>query len=284
MKKLSYYNGTFGDPSSLSVPLSDRALFFGDGVYDAAVGERGRIFLAEEHLDRLFRNLFRLDIPAPMPREELSALLSDMAERAGDGGFFLYLQVSRDAPERRHARPRTKKSNLLVTLSPFAMPSPGKTLALIGYEDRRYEYCDIKTLNLLPSVLAATAADEAGADEAVFHRGRTVTECAHSNLFLLSGTTLRTHPADRFILPGIARRHLILAAERLGYGVSEAPFTVEEMRDADEVIVTSTTKLALRAASFDGFPLGGRAPDTARALIGAVFSEYADAMRAPGDL
>ena len=269
----AYYNGHFGKYEDIAVPLSDRAIFFGDGVYDAMIGARGRIFLLNEHIERLYKNAERLGIVPPVSREELCRILSEVALRSGLREYFLYAQISRGKARRAHSAIGAV-TNLLVTATALSLPSPDRRLDLITTEDLRYGYCDIKTVNLLPAVLASSAAEEAGADEAVFCKGEIITECAHSNISILKDGRLITHPISPRILPGITRRHLIDAADRLGIPVCERAFTKAELFSADEVIVSSTTKLVLAAKSIDGRLVGGGDGETFSLLQGAVCEEF----------
>ena len=132
----------------------------------------------------------------------------------------------------------------------------------------------MKTLNLLPSVMASKAAQEAGVDEAVFHRGDIVTECAHSNISIVKDGVLMTHPDCELILPGITKALLISSAKKLGIPVCERPFTPSELTAADSVLVSSTTKPVLEAEKIDGDPLPHGQSEEARALINAAFSDY----------
>ena len=150
-------------------------------------------------------------------------------------------------------------ANLLVTVRPKPLTAIGRKLRLIAVEDTRYLHCDVKTLNLLPNVMASQAAKEAGCDEAVFHRGERVTECAHSNIHLIAGGVFRTAPLDNLILPGTARKHLLRLAEGIGIPTEERAFTFAELMAADEVIVSSAGTLCNAVASIDGTPVGGRA-------------------------
>ena len=269
----AYYNGKFGRYEKINLPLSDRAIFFGDGVYDAAIGGGGKIFLFDEHCDRLYGNARRLGIQPPVSREELGRILLEVIKRSGLSEYFIYVQLSRSKARRSHSA-TDASTNLLVTVTEWSRPSLSKRLSLITEEDLRYEYCDIKTVNLLPAVIASTKSEESGADEAVFHRGDTVTECAHSNISILKGGVLITHPESPHILPGITRRHLIDSARSLGIPVSERPFTLDELFSADEVIVSSTTKLVLAAKSIDGHPVGGGDERTFLLLQTAVCEEF----------
>lgn len=273
MSTYSYYNGAYAPTEEISIPLTDRALYFGDGIYDAAIGRNGSIFLLEEHLDRLLGNAPKLSIPVPYEREELREILLETVRRSGFHSYFVYFQLSRNGGKRKHVAEASYGANLLITVSELDPPSP-QTIQLVTFEDKRFEYCDIKTLNLLPSVLASTYAEENGCGEAVFHRGEIVTECAHSNISILKGGKLITHPTDNHILPGITRRHLLSAARKLGIPIEERAFTLEELFLADEVLVTSTTKLIARGTVLDGKAVGGADEDNLNRLSDELLREY----------
>ena len=145
---------------------------------------------------------------------------------------------------------------------------------LISLEDNRYKLCHIKTLNLIPSVLASQRAAEQGCDEAVLHRGSRVTECAHSNISMLKDGVLRTAPTDELILPGIARKHLIALAKENGVPVVEEPFSMVELMNADEAIVTSSSALCMRVESIDGIPVGGKDPQRIQLLQKAYLEKF----------
>lgn len=274
MTSYSFYNGKYAPTDEITVPLTDRALYFGDGIYDAAIGRNRKIFLLDEHLDRLFGNAPKLSIPLPYSKEELASILLETVRRSGYESYFVYFQLTRNGGKRSHIADSSFGANLLVTVSEQPLPTENYALKLVSFEDKRFEYCDIKTLNILPSVLASTYASERGCDEAVFHRGDMVTECAHSNVSILKGGALHTHPADSHILPGITRRHLILAAKKLGITVIEEPFTLKDLSDADEILVTSTTKLIAGANLLDGKPVGGRDKYNLKRLSDALLDEY----------
>ena len=249
MKKV-YYNGQFYEPSEVKIPLTDRAIWFGDGVYDAAIGKRQKIYMIDEHLERLVGNARRMDIPLFCPLSELRKILIDMASTSED--VFLYFQLTRYSEKRTHSYPDTDRSNLLITATEITLPATETTLRLISARDVRYELCDVKTLNLLPSVLASKNAARHGADETVFIRSGFVTECSHSNISIIKNGSLITHPADEHILPGTARASLLRLARTSGIPVRERAFDYGELIAADEVLITSTSKLCLRAESVDG--------------------------------
>jgi len=145
-------------------------------------------------------------------------------------------------------------------------------------EDKRFLYCHLKTLNLLPAVLAAQKAEEEGCYETILHRGEIVTECAHSNVSILKDGQIYSHPDNEYILPGIAKEHLFLACEKLGIPVNRTPFTLDDLRNADEILVTSTTNPCSYADTFCGAPVGGKDPETVARLRSMVLGEYLEAV------
>ncbi len=271
---IAYYNGKISPICEVSVPLSDRSIFFGDGIYDAAMGRHGKIYLEDEHLERFITNAKRLDIPLQLEKCELRELLYELIRQAGEDCFFLYFQLTRYGEVRKHAYPESSRSNLLVTVTPLTLPDPSRRLSLVSYPDRRYSYCNIKTLNLLPAVLASSYAEGMGADEAVFHRGNEVTECAHSNISILKGGKLITHPTDMHILPGITRARLIRMCQDMGIAVEERVFTRGDLLRSDAALVTSSSKLCLIAESVDGVRLHLRARESAVAICERFFDEF----------
>ena len=207
----------------------------------------------------------------------MAALLTDLLAQVDGPSQFVYWQVTRAAGgERRHAFNEGDPGVLSAFVNQEDMADPSVPLKLITWPDTRFEHCNAKTLNLLPAVMASQAASAAGADEAVLHRDGIVTECAHSNVLILKDGMLITHPNDEFILRGIAKTHLIQAAYRAAVPVIERLFTLDELFDADEVIVTASSHLCSIAREVDGEPVGGHDPATIRALLDIVFREYFD--------
>ncbi len=251
-----YYNGSFGNIDEIKIPLTDRSVFFGDGIYDAAIGRCGKIFMAEEHIKRFFSNAKKIGISPNFGKYELYAIFSELISAVGDACFFLYFQLSRYSEERCHSYPDSKKSNLLVTIKEISEPTGSAVLRLTLCDDLRHGMCNVKTLNLLPSVLAAKQATRMKADEAVFRRGGIITECSHSNIHIIKDDRLITHPLDNSILPGISRAHLLGVCRRIGVPTEERCFTEQELFSADEVLVTGTSRLSARAESIDGRPYG----------------------------
>lgn len=273
---IAYYNGELKEIENIRIPLSDRALFFGDGIYDAAIGRGEKIYLEKEHIDRFFTNAKRLNIPLSMTKEELSSALKSTVSANIFEQYFVYFQINRVSEERTHAYPRNQKSSLLITVKNHELPPPEKQLKLITRQDNRYYLCDVKTLNLLPAVLASTEAEEAGCDEAVFLRDGKVTECAHSNISIIKDGVLYTHPKSNLILPGITRERMLYLCRRMHIPFTERQFTKSELLAADEVLVSSTTKLLLTASHVDGNYVGGGEKKLSEELISAMRMDFFD--------
>lgn len=275
MKRVGYYNGEIAPVEELKIPVLDRAYYFGDGVYDATSVANGRPFALKEHIDRFYNSCRLLEIPFDMSEEKLTEeLMKVVREFDGEQGL-LYWQASRGTAYRGHKYPEgDTKPNLMIMLNPINPAPMDKKVKLITMEDTRYFHCNIKTLNLIPNVMAAQKAESQGCDETVFHRGERVTECAHSNVSIIKDGVLRTAPLDNLILPGITRRHMIELAQELDIPVVEEPFTVEEMFDADEVIVSRSGALCHAAESIDGKAVGGKAPEILDRLYRAYDEKF----------
>ena len=274
MKELGYYNGTIGELNEMTVPMNDRACWFGDGVYEAAMVRNYHYFALDEHVDRLFRSAAKLEITVPMDRDALKALLNDLAKKMDTGNLMAYWQVTRGSGPRGHAFPEGP-ANLWATLRPKEINTGTERVGLITGEDIRFLHCDIKTLNLIPSVMAAEKAKRAGCYECVMYRlGGRVTECSHSNVHIIKDGVFYTAPTDNLILAGIARAHLISACKRLDIPVSETPFTVDGLLAADEIITSSSTAPCIRACRVNGQDAGMKRSDLFDALHKAVFEEY----------
>lgn len=275
MSSYAYYNGKFGKKEDMSIPLSDRSIYFGDAIYDAAIGSYDRILWEKEHIERFLLNAKRIGICHNYTEEFISALLREVAVKSMLDSYFLYFQMSRALPDRIHSA-KGAEPRLLITVDPITIDPNPAPLNLLTVSDRRFGYCHIKSVNLLPSVMASTKAEKSGCDEAIFVRGRLVTECAKSNIAIIKQGRIITHPKNNRILPGIAREHLLFNCKRLNIPYIERPFSVSEMLCADEILVTSTTKLCRIAGRINGQNVGGSNAWLAKKLTQIMFSEYKD--------
>ena len=274
MKNLGYYNGKFGEIEEMSIPMNDRVCFFGDGVYDATYSRNYRIFTLDEHIDRFYNSASLLGMNITETKEEMKAILNEMVSKMDTGENFVYWQVTRGTAIRNHVFPENAKTNLWITISHKDIVDTYKKVRLITMEDTRFFHCNIKTLNLIPSVIASEKAKQAGCDETIFHRGERVTECAHSNVHIIKDGVFRTAPTDNLILPGIARAHLIKACKKLSIPVSEEPYTLTELMNADEIIISSAGSLCLAAEEIDGKRVGAKAPEILKRLQDEVLREF----------
>lgn len=277
MKDIAYYNGKIDRIDEVQAPITDRGFYFGDGVYDAAMVRNKKIFALDDHLDRFYNSLSLLRIEPPMERSELAATLNDLVSRLdSDAPHMLYWQSTRAAAHRKHAFPAGAKATLMAFAEACPLDRHDHPYKLITVEDTRFLHCNIKTLNLIPSVIAYQRCIEQGCQETVFHRGERVTECAHSNILIIKDGVLCTPPRDNLILPGITLKHLLMLAEKNGIPTSEAPFTMQELADADEIIVSSSGGLCIQAVELDGKPIGGKDPKTLKTLQDAYAEFYAE--------
>lgn len=275
MKNLGYYNGKFGEIEEMTIPMNDRVCFFGDGVYDATYSRNYKIFTLDEHIDRLYNSAQLLKIEIAQTKDEMKAILVDMVSKMDTGNNFVYWQVTRGTGQRNHVFPTDgSKANLWINIFQKDIVDTYKKIKLITMEDTRFYHCNIKTLNLIPSVMASQKAKEEGCDETVFHRGERVTECAHSNVHIIKNGVFVTAPTDNLILPGIARAHLIKACNKLGIAVDETAFTVDDLMNADEIIVSSAGSLCLSANQIDGIAVGGKAPEILKSIQDEVLREF----------
>ena len=274
MKALGYYNGSYGPLETMTVPMNDRASWFGDGIYDAGPCRNYHIFAIDEHIDRFFRSADLMRIQMPVTKDELKALLEELVAKMDDGNLFVYYQVTRGTGIRNHVFTQGP-GNLWITLTPDSIDDGSEPISLITLEDTRFFHCNIKTLNLIPSVMAAQKAREAGCAESVLYRpGGRVTECAHSNVHILKDKVLRTAPTDNLILPGIARRHLLNACTALGIEFREEAFYLDDLFNADEIIVTSSSNLCMHADHLDGKNAGMKDPETFERLRQWLMDEF----------
>ena len=277
MENLGYYNGKFGPIEEMTVPMNDRVSWFGDGVYDAGPCRNYQIFAIDEHIDRFFNSARLLDIEMPVTKAELKDLLTELVRKLDSGDQFVYYQVTRGTAMRSHDY-APGPGNLWIMLRPAKQPDFSEPIRLVTVEDTRYFHCNIKTLNLIPNVMASQKAKEAGCQEAVFYRpGGRVTECAHSNVHIIQNGALRTAPTDNLILPGISRAHLIRMCEKLGIPVVEEAFSLEELFAAEEVVVTSSSQLFRFASEVDGKKVGGKQIELRKTIQDALLEEYLSA-------
>lgn len=275
MKNLGYYNGRYDEIENMSIPMTDRVCFFGDGVYDATYSRNYKIFSLDEHVDRFYNSAEFLEIKLPFSKEEMKEILNDLVKKMDTGENFVYFQATRGSnPVRSHVFSEEIKANIWINIYHKEILDLTKRVQLITMEDTRFLHCNIKTLNLIPSVMASQRAKEAGCFETVFHRNGRVTECAHSNVHIIKDGKLITAPTDNLILPGIARKHIIEACKRMDVTVLEEPYFLEQLFDADEVLVSSAGALCLVADKIDGKAVGGKETELVEKLQKNLLDDF----------
>ena len=271
-----FVNGRFVLESEAGISPLDRGFLFADAIYEVVRYDRGRPYRLAEHLSRMREGLDAIRIPAtpdffPAVGERL------LAENGlADKDAFVYAQVSRGAGPRTHAFPPPGTPPTVFAFARETDPPPppegGKAILLT---DERWGRCDIKSVMLLPNVLAAQKAREAGALDAILVRDGFALEGTKANLFLTAKGVVRTAPNGPRILPGVTRVAVIEAARRLGLTVEERAFTVEEMYAAQEVFFASTTLWTYPLVSVEGRPIGsGKPGPVVKMLRDALYEEF----------
>jgi D-alanine transaminase len=265
MARIAYVNGRYRPLQSAAVAPEDRGYQFGDGVYEVIMVLGGRFHDLERHLDRLQRSLAAIEIPPPMARPALLSVLGETLRRNRLSDALVYLQVSRGTAPRNHAFPKRACPSLVVTVRRPAFPGKREReegVGVITLPDLRWGRCDIKSINLLPNVLARQSAAAAGCREAwLIDRDGHVTEGSASNAYIVDGAgRLITHPLDQRILGGITRSVVLELARDEGIEVVEQPFSLDEAHRAREAALSSTTSWLLPVTSIDGRPISNGMP------------------------
>lgn len=279
-KDIVYVNGSFVPRADARVSVEDRGFVFGDGVYEVLRAINGRLFATRFHNDRLRRSLegIRISLHGEDSPERFAEIGKQLLRENGllAGEATVYMQVTRGATTRVHNFPPPGIApTIYISVARF---KPYSELAqagasVISHPDLRWGRCDLKTLNLLPNVLASQAAKEKGAFEAMLIRDGVVTEGAKTNFFGVVDGSLRTHPCDNHILPGITRSVLRDLAAELSIDVDETPITVDEIPRLTELFLTGTTTDVMPVVSLDGRPVGAGKPGELTRRLQRVLAE-----------
>ncbi len=270
MPDLAYVNGEIMPIEKAVVSIEDRGYQFGDGVYEFIASYEGHLFMLEEHLDRLERSMRELAFD-PISRADIRKAVLDLFNRSGYQRAGIYIQISRGVAPRNHAITPDMPPQIIMTIRPVkeapqALRKNGATA--ITVEDIRWGRCDIKTVQLLANSLAKQKSLDAGCDDTIFVSNQgIVREGTSSNLFIVSGGRLATHPLTHNILPGITRMVVLNVAKDAGLDVEESFFRTDELYGADEVFLTGTVTELLPVVRIDGKTIGdGKVGQTTRRL------------------
>jgi D-alanine transaminase len=262
MSRIAYVNGRYLPQREASVNIEDRGYQFADGIYEVVHLYEGRLIDEDLHLNRLQRSLREIRLPDPMSRAALRHVLHEVARRNRVREGLLYMQVTRGVARRDHPFPSQPVSpSVVVTIRripPYPTDVDKWTASAITYPDQRWARCDIKTVALLPNVLARQAAKENGAIEAILVDGNgMVTEGAATSFWIVDRNgALRTRHLDRAILPGCTRDALLTLIGEEKVEFSETQFSEHDVREAREAFITSATSFVKPIVRIDGKPVG----------------------------
>ena len=278
MSRIAYVNGRYVPHRQASVHIEDRGFQFADAVYEYFAVFGGRLADAEGHLERLWRSLGELKIVRPMSEAVLSMVLRETIRRNRVRDGAVYLQVSRGVARRDHPFPaKTPAPTVVVTAKPVnyaaEQAKAAKGVGVLTQPDNRWGRCDIKTVGLLPNVLAKQAAREAGAYEAwLVDELGFVTEGASTNAWIIDAEgILRTRDTNANILRGVTRKNLLTIAAEAGHPVSERPFTVDDAKKAREAFITAASTFVLPVVSIDGHTVGDGRPGPVSERLRALY-------------
>jgi D-alanine transaminase len=279
MAKISYVNGRYVQHRDASVHMEDRGYQFSDGIYEV-IAFYNRTLLDEElHMKRLMRSMRELSITPPMSRNALSLVIAELIARNDRIDGTVYMQISRGVARRDHPFPKGAKPGFVMSVTGTKRPKAHEEkngVAVIIAPEQRWARRDIKSISLLPNILAKQAATAAGAREAwlVDEKG-IISEGAVSNNGIVNAKgEVITHPANQNILGGITRDVMITLARKAGIKVIERPFSLKEAKAAKEAFLTSTTSNVLPVTKIDGATVGNGKPGQVTQKLLALYHEH----------
>ena len=283
MSRIAYVNGRYRPHRDALVSVEDRGFQFADGVYEVCEVREGRLVDERRHMARLMRSLAELRIGLAMPLSALSVVLHETVRRNRVRNGVVYLQMTRGVARRDFAFPASATMpSVVVTARPHDNAKTEKMaavgIAVITLADNRWARPDIKSVSLLPNVLAKQAARDAGAREAWFVDARGfVTEGASSNAWIVTAEgEVVTRPADSSILGGISRAVVLDAMAARGLPFTERPFTVAEAKVAREAFITAASQIVQPVTSIDGMPVGDGRPGPLALTLRREFHRHAE--------
>jgi D-alanine transaminase len=281
-----YLNGQFLPLQEARIPVMDRGFLFGDGVYEVIPVYSRRPFRLHEHLDRLQDSLDGIRLANPHTPQEWERLILRIAELAESDDQGIYLQVTRGPGPRDHAFPNRVQPTVFIlplVLSPPARELVENGAAAITAQDNRWLRCDIKATSLLPNVLLRQLSVDAGCTETLLLRGGFLSEGSASNVFVVSKGVLLTPPKSNLMLPGVTYDVVLELARQEGMTHAVRAISEAELRGAEEVWITSSTKEVLAVTRLDGVVVGDGRPGPVFRRMHAAYQDYKHAvMRGSG--
>jgi D-alanine transaminase len=283
MSRIAYVNGRYLPMRAATVHVEDRGYQFGDGVYEVCEVRGGRLIDERRHMARLLRSLDELRIRVPMSLASLGVVLREVVARNRVSYGVLYLQITRGVARRDHAFPVPEVPPSVVVIARALNRARNETLAakgiaVITVPDNRWGRVDIKTIGLLPNVLARQAAIEQGARDAWFvDSSGNVTESASGNAWVVTQAgTVVTRPADNAILRGITRTVLFEVIKAQGLAAEERAFTLKEAYAAREAFITSASQIVMPVVKIDDRPVGNGQPGPIATALRRAFHDFAE--------
>jgi D-alanine transaminase len=278
MSRIAYVDGRYRPHAEAGVHIEDRGFQFADGVYEYFAVFGGKLADAEGHLERLWRSLSELRIEPPMSEKALLVVLHETVRRNRFKDGAVYLQITRGAAPRDHPFPNPAPAPTVVVTAKPVDYAAAEARAKIGVKvltqpDIRWGRCDIKTVGLLPNVLAKQAAREAGAYEAwLVDELGFVTEGGSTNAWIVDADgVLRTRDTNANILRGVTRKVLLALTEQAGIEVSQRPFTVAEAKAAKEAFLTAASNFVMPIVEIDGVAVGDGRPGPISQKLRALY-------------
>ncbi len=274
---IAHFNGEWLPLDQIRVSPLDRGFIFGDGVYEVVPVYNGKPLHAKEHYERLQRSCDEIQLANPHTVDEWIALTMKLLE-FHPGNQSVYIHVTRGVPPKRdHVIPKGLKPTVMMLSYPLASPSREQLengVACITAEDFRWKKCHIKSISLLGNVLARQMSADAGAVETIMFRDGFLTEASASNAFAVKGNTVLAAPQDNLILLGITYKLLEKLAKDGAIKLEVRPVSEAEVRGADEIWLSSSTKEVLAVTTLDGKPVGDGKPGPLFKRMHALYQEY----------
>jgi len=276
MLDIGFLNGRFLSLEQTMVSVEDRGFQFGDGVYEVIRTYRGIPFQLDAHLARLERSAEAIRLTMPYQARDWRGFVAEGIKQGGYEDSKVYIQVTRGVAPRDHAFPVAATPTAIMTvraMKPLDATLRATGVGVITLEDPRWGRCDIKSVNLLPNVMAKQRAQEAGAFEAIFVRDGLVTEGTVSNVMVVRNGVVLTAPEGPHILSGVTRALVLDLARKEGLAVEERSVSRDDMQTADELLLTGTTVEVLPVVRVDGKPIGTGQPGPVTQRLYARFTQ-----------
>jgi len=272
-----FLNGKFMPLEEARVPVLDRGFIFGDGVYELVPVYSRVPFRMDEHLARLERSLASVRIRNPYSRAEWRDIILQLVARQSFEDQGVYFQVTRGVAKRDHAFPKDAAPTVFVMSNPLVNPPQElveRGAAAVTAVDDRWLHCDIKSISLIGNCLLRQASADVGAAETILFRDRRLTEASASNVFVVRDGVILSPPKSGLILPGITYDVISEIARSAGLPIEFRDVSEPEVRSADEVWVTSSSKEVLAIVALDGKPVGGGKPGPVFRRVYALYQEF----------